>query len=67
MPDFDDASGYPDSFFDTFNVVDGGFSWESAWPYADGGFANVSDTVDSTMIDAAHAAGKFYMMREFSY
>ncbi|PCH06976.1 Glycoside hydrolase, family 71 [Penicillium occitanis (nom. inval.)] len=62
VPDFDDASGYPDSFFDTFTVVDGGFSWESAWPYADAGFANVSDTIDSTMIDAAHAAGKIYMM-----
>lgn len=64
VPDFDDTSGYPDSFFDTFTVVDGAFSWESAWPYMDAGFANVSDTVDSTMIEAAHNASKIYMMRE---
>ncbi|QGA19616.1 hypothetical protein EYB26_007305 [Talaromyces marneffei] len=62
VPDFDDTSGYPDSFFDTFTVVDGAFSWESAWPYMDAGFANVSDTVDSTMIEAAHNASKIYMM-----
>lgn len=66
VPDFDDASGYPNGFFDTFSVVDGAFSWESAWPYEDAGFANVSDTVDSSMIEAAHNAGKIYMMREFS-
>jgi glucan endo-1,3-alpha-glucosidase len=67
VPDFDDASGYLDSFFDIFTVVDGAFSWESAWPYEDAGFANVSDTVDNTMIDAAHAASKIYMMREFFF
>lgn len=66
VPDFDDASGYPNGFFDTFSVVDGAFSWESAWPYEDAGFTNVSDTVDSSMIEAAHNAGKIYMMREFS-
>lgn len=32
VPDFNDATGYPDNFFDTFTVVDGAFSWESAWP-----------------------------------
>ncbi|OKL55799.1 hypothetical protein UA08_08838 [Talaromyces atroroseus] len=62
VPDFDDWSGYPTGFFDTFTVVDGAFSWESAWPSAGTTPANVSDSVDSTMVEDAHAAGKIYMM-----
>ncbi|EED15492.1 glucan endo-1,3-alpha-glucosidase agn1 precursor, putative [Talaromyces stipitatus ATCC 10500] len=51
--------GYPNKFFHTFTVVDGAFSWESAWPYEDAGFANVSDKVDSAMIAAAHDVNKY--------
>lgn len=65
VPDFDDAAGYPNGFFDTFSVVDGAFSWEIAWPNAGSGKVNVSDGVDSTMITQAHAAGKIYMMRMY--
>jgi glucan endo-1,3-alpha-glucosidase len=67
IPDFDDWSGYPTSFFDTFTVVDGAFSWESAWPTEGSSPANVSDSTDSTMISEAHAAGKVYMMRKSTF
>lgn len=66
VPDFDDASNFPTGFFDTFSVVDGAFSWESAWPYEDAGKGNVSDTVDNSTLVQAHAAEKIYMMREWS-
>lgn len=61
VPDFDDWTGYPTGFFDSFPVVDGAFSWESAWPGS--GAANVSDSVDESLIEQAHAVGKVYMMR----
>lgn len=63
VPDFDDWPGYPAGFFDSFPVVDGAFSWESAWPGAGTVAANVSDSVDESLIEQAHAAGKVYMMR----
>lgn len=66
VPDFDDWSGYPNGFFNAFPVVDGAFSWESAWPTVGQGKVNVSDSVDQTMIETAHAAGKVYMMRKSS-
>ncbi|EED14793.1 glucan endo-1,3-alpha-glucosidase agn1 precursor, putative [Talaromyces stipitatus ATCC 10500] len=62
VPDFDDWSGFPQGFFDSFPVVDGAFSWESAWPSAGSTAANVSDSVDESLIQQAHAAGKVYMM-----
>lgn len=64
VPDFDDWSGFPTGFFDTFTVVDGAFSWENAWPSAGSTPANVSDSVDSTLLSDAHAVSKVYMMRE---
>lgn len=63
MPDFDDAPDYPDSFFNTYPVVDGAFGWESAWPEISEGLVNVSDSVDQTMLSSAQAASKAYMMR----
>jgi len=63
MPDFDDAPNYPNSFFSTYTVVDGAFSWESAWPEISQGLTNVSDSVDQTMLSSARAASKAYMMR----
>lgn len=63
VPDFDDWAGYPTGFFDTFTVVDGAFSWESAWPGAGTTAANVSDSVDESLISQAHGVGKVYMMR----
>ncbi|KAL2222336.1 putative glucan endo-1,3-alpha-glucosidase agn1 precursor [Thermoascus aurantiacus ATCC 26904] len=62
VPNFDDASGYPAGFFDSFPVVDGVFGWETAWPAESAGVANVSDTVDHAVLDAARAANKVYMM-----
>lgn len=64
IPDFDDWSGYPTGFFDEFTSVDGALSWEVAWPGAGSAVSNVSDSVDSTMVKDAHAAGKVYMMRK---
>ncbi|EEA23262.1 hypothetical protein TMatcc_002120 [Talaromyces marneffei ATCC 18224] len=62
VPNFDDWSGYPTGFFDAFPVVDGAFSWESAWPGPGTAAANVSDTVDESLIEQAHGVGKVYMM-----
>lgn len=67
VPDFDDWSGYPNGFFNAFPVVDGAFSWESAWPQVSEGKANVSDVVDVTVLRDAHAAGKIYIMRQFCF
>lgn len=63
VPDFDDASNYPNNFFSTFSVVDGAFSWETAWPPVNSGKVNVSDSVDSTVLRDAHSSSKVYMMR----
>ncbi|OKL62585.1 hypothetical protein UA08_02967 [Talaromyces atroroseus] len=62
VPNFDDAANYPSGFFDSFTVVDGAISWEFVWPNGNAGKANVSDSVDSTMISEVHTAGKIYMM-----
>jgi glucan endo-1,3-alpha-glucosidase len=66
MPDFDDAPNYPNSFFDTFPVVDGALGWEAAWPEIGQGLTNVSDTVDQVMVSSAKAASKAYIMRRSS-
>ncbi|CRG88942.1 hypothetical protein PISL3812_05977 [Talaromyces islandicus] len=62
VPDFDDSSNYPNDFFSTFSVVDGAFSWETAWPGVNSGKVNVSDSVDATVLGDAHSASKVYMM-----
>ena len=64
VPDFDDTSGYPNNFFSEFPVVNGAYSWESAWPAPGTTISTVSDSVDSSMISQAKAAGKVYMMRK---
>lgn len=64
VPDFDDFSGYPTGVFSTYPILNGVFSWESAWPSPGNTPANVSDKVDSAAMQEAHAAGKVYMMRE---
>ena len=66
VPDFDDWSGYPSNFFNTYTVADGAFSWEAAWPSPGTSVSNVSDSVDQTALNQAHAAGKVYMMRKSS-
>jgi glucan endo-1,3-alpha-glucosidase len=66
VPDFDDAPNYPNGFFNSYPVVDGVMGWESAWPSASQGIANVSDATDAAAISAAHTASKTYMMRSSS-
>ncbi len=65
VPDFDDYGGaaYDAAFFGNYPVVDGVLSWEAAWPEVNEGTANVSSAKDQVAIQAAHAAGKVYMMR----
>ncbi|GAD98093.1 glucan endo-1,3-alpha-glucosidase agn1 precursor, putative [Paecilomyces variotii No. 5] len=67
VPDFDDWSGYPNGFISAFPVVDGAFSWESAWPEVSQGQANVSDVVDATVLHDAHSVNKVYMMALSSF
>ncbi|KAK8157800.1 glycoside hydrolase [Phyllosticta citrichinensis] len=64
IPDFDDwgGSGYTSDFFSSYDVVDGVFSWETAWPTTDTESGNVSAVVDEGSQSAAHAANKPYMM-----
>lgn len=66
VPNFDDASNYPTGFFDQFPVVDGVFSWETAWPSGSTTPTTVSDTVDVAAMAGAVAAKKTYMMRSAS-
>lgn len=65
VPDFDDYGGatYDANFFRNYPVVDGVFSWESAWPQVNEGITNVSSSKDQAGLQAARAAGKVYMMR----
>lgn len=64
VPDFDNWSGWPSNFFSNFPVVDGAFSWESAWPAPGTTVTNVSDSVDQNVLQQAHSASKVYMMRK---
>jgi glucan endo-1,3-alpha-glucosidase len=64
VPDFDQMSGYPQSFYSTYTVADGAFSWEAAWPSPGNSVANVSDNIDASAKLAAVSAGKVYMMRK---
>ena len=67
VPDFDDYGGatYDATFFADYPVVDGVMSWESAWPEISEGLVNVSSAKDQAGQQAAHDAGKLYMMREY--
>jgi glucan endo-1,3-alpha-glucosidase len=67
LPDFDDASNYPTNVFEDFPIVDGLYGWESAWPEISDGLVSETDTIDKEVISQAHAAGKIYMMRQFTY
>jgi glucan endo-1,3-alpha-glucosidase len=49
--------------YNTFPVADGHMSWDSAWPWASGGKANVSCDIDEQYLAAAKAVKKTYMMR----
>ncbi|KAJ5570229.1 uncharacterized protein N7459_009659 [Penicillium hispanicum] len=61
-----DTSSYytdPSGELSKFNsIVDGYFSWESAWPASTGGPTNVSSTGDANVLEFAHGASKSYMM-----
>lgn len=53
----------PSGQLSKFNsIVDGYFSWESAWPASTGGPTNVSSTGDANVLEFAHGANKAYMM-----
>ena len=66
VPDFDNWPGYPKGFFSNYTTVDGAYSWETAWPSPGNTVSNVTDSVDSAVLEEAHAAGKIYMMRKLS-
>lgn len=68
MPDFDETEGYYDAADGWWAywgpIVDGIFSWESAWPER-GGFGGKTPgdvTVDVPVIEGAHKRNKMYMM-----
>ncbi|KAL3482925.1 glycoside hydrolase [Aspergillus germanicus] len=68
IPNLDDTNiqAYyhePSEHLSQFNeIVDGYFSWESAWPTSTGKPANVSSVGDQAVMSFAHDAGKSYMM-----
>ncbi|KAI1157890.1 glycoside hydrolase family 71 protein [Nemania serpens] len=62
-----DSSQYytnPSAYLSSYNsIVDGYFSWESAWPQSTSGRPeNVSSVGDTAVMNFAHASGKTYMM-----
>ncbi|KAL7939329.1 glycoside hydrolase family 71 protein [Trichoderma chlorosporum] len=67
VPNFGDWSGWPNSFFSNYPVADGAFSWESAWPSPGTTISNVSDSVDQSLLQQAHAANKVFMMPVSSF
>ena len=68
VPDFDQTQGYytadPGWWGYWGGVVDGVFSWESAWPYVGATNAGSVD-LDKTVIAGTNQHGKSYMMRMF--
>ncbi|KAI0123459.1 glycoside hydrolase [Xylariales sp. AK1849] len=66
VPDFDDSDDYYtdiNSWMSSWSsVVDGVFSWETAWPGRSETAANVSTEVDEEILAAATSAGKDYMI-----
>jgi glucan endo-1,3-alpha-glucosidase len=63
VPSFSDSSNTPSDMYDAYPVVDGLFSWDSAWVWASDGKANLNCAVDEQYIAAAKAAKKTFMMR----
>jgi glucan endo-1,3-alpha-glucosidase len=63
IPAFSDSSIPPSDMYNAFPVVNGIMSWDSAWPWASDGKANVSCTVDQQYMTAAKEAKKTFMMR----
>lgn len=68
VPDFDSTAGYytadPGWWSYWGDIVDGVFSWESAWPLV--GASNAGDiSLDEAVIAGTTSHGKTYMMREF--
>ncbi|KAM0818394.1 putative Glycoside hydrolase [Seiridium cardinale] len=66
VPAFDDSSHYY-SNFDSWlsawtDVVDGVFSWETAWPSTSDTASNVSTSTDETIISSVHNVDKTYMI-----
>lgn len=67
VPDFDQTAGYytadPGWWSYWGSIVDGCFSWESAWPYT--GATNIGDlSLDKVVQAGAKAHGKTYMIRK---
>ncbi|KAH6658686.1 glycoside hydrolase [Truncatella angustata] len=66
LPDFDDGLDYYTSFDSWMgawkNVVDGVFSWETAWPSTSNTASNVTTSRDEVIIASAHNNDKAYMI-----
>ena len=65
IPAFSDSSTPPSNMYEAFPVVDGHMSWDSSWPWASDGKANVSCDIDEQYLAAAKEAKKTYMMRKY--
>ena len=59
---YTDPSGYLSEFV---SIVDGFFSWESAWPPTSSTPVSISSTGDQTVLNWAHSVDKTYMMGEY--
>ncbi|KAK8047157.1 hypothetical protein PG996_015221 [Apiospora saccharicola] len=66
VPNFDDTPNYFDKpgtwMNDWGKAIDGAFSWETAWPRNSNTPSNVSSVQDESVLKAAHAKNKAYMM-----
>ncbi|KAL6837268.1 glycoside hydrolase family 71 protein [Trichoderma camerunense] len=67
VPNFGDWSGWPNNFFSNYPVVDGAFSWESAWPAPGTTISNVSSSDDQNLLQQAQSAKKIFMMPVSSF
>ena len=69
IPDFDDTDGYntsdPGWWSYWGDVVDGTFSWETAWPAEGVTDADGDVNEDQVIVNGSIAHGKTYMMRKF--
>ena len=61
---YTNPSGYLSEFV---SIVDGFFSWESAWPPTSSTPVSISSTGDQTVLNWAHSVDKSYMMGEYYY
>lgn len=61
---YNDPSSYLSKYLD---IVDGFFSWESAWPSGSDTVTNLSSTWDSNVQSFAHGSSKAYMMGGFTF